>query len=309
MLDTHQLNIFVVAAETLNFTQAARRLHLTQPSVTQHIQALEQHFGQALFIRSGHHLTLTEAGSALLPLAREMVALSIRTDEVMESLKGEVYGHLRVGCSTTPGKYVLPRLLAAFMRHYPRVNASCNVTSRQNALQWLAEGKVGVALSSSHEFNGDAEFHKLFSDPVVLIVPRHHPWARRRDLQPAELAEGIFILREEESGTYRVVRDGLARQGVRLEDFRRVLTLGNSEAIGFAVMEGIGVGFVSQQVARQVVAGRVAEVPIAGLELAQDIYIGRNWRIPATRVQAAFWEYVTSPAHAPEWNRASVAPA
>jgi DNA-binding transcriptional LysR family regulator len=305
MLDTHQLNVFVVAADTLNFTQAARRLHMTQPSVTQHMQALEQHFGQSLFIRSGHHLTLTEAGTALLPLARDMVGLSIRADELMESLKGDVYGHLVVGCSTTPGKYILPRLLASFMRRYPKVNATCNIASRRNALQWLAEGKVGVALSSSHEFSGDVEFRKLISDPIRLIVPLTHPWAKRKYLQPKELQEGVFILREEESGTYCVVRDGLARLGVRIEDLGRVLTLGNSEAIGFAVLEGIGVGFVSEQVARQVVGGRVAEVKVKGLDLVQDIYVARNWRIPATRVQTAFWDFVTDPVNAPEWTTAS----
>ena len=70
MLDIHQLNIFVVAAETLNFTQAAQQLHMTQPSVSQHIQALERHFDIELFIRNGRNLELTDAGMALLPMAR-----------------------------------------------------------------------------------------------------------------------------------------------------------------------------------------------------------------------------------------------
>ena len=121
MLDVHQLNVFLAAAEALNFTQAAQRLHMTQPSVSQHIQALERHFDLPLFIRSGRSLELTDAGLALAPLARDAVSLSIRIDETMESLKGDIYGHLIVGCTTTPGKYILPQVLAQFHRKFPQV--------------------------------------------------------------------------------------------------------------------------------------------------------------------------------------------
>ena len=92
---------------------------MSQPSVSQHIQALEQHFEQELFRRNGRHIELTDAGRAL-PLARDMVSRSDNIETMMKSLQGEVYGHLLVGCSTTPGKYILPHLLAHFHRRYPR---------------------------------------------------------------------------------------------------------------------------------------------------------------------------------------------
>ncbi|MCI0398891.1 MAG: LysR family transcriptional regulator, partial [Chloroflexi bacterium] len=81
MLDAHQMNVFLQAAKTLNFTQAARQLHMTQPSVSQHIQALEQYFNAPLFVRAGRHLTLTDAGAILMPLAQEMVLLSQQIEE------------------------------------------------------------------------------------------------------------------------------------------------------------------------------------------------------------------------------------
>ena len=128
MLDAHQLNVFLAAAESLSFTQAAQQLHMTQPSVSQHIQALERHFDMQLFLRNGRNLELTDAGMALLTLAREAVTLSIRIDETMESLKGNVHGHLIVGCSTTPGKYILPNVLARFHKKYPQVRVTCQVS-------------------------------------------------------------------------------------------------------------------------------------------------------------------------------------
>ncbi len=293
MLDTHQLNIFLVAAETLNFSRAAERLHLSQPSITQHIRSLEVHFGLPLFIRSGHRLALTEAGSALVPLAREMVMLSVRTDEIIGSLKGEVHGELIVGCSTTPGKYILPRILSNFMKKYPRVSATCTISSRRNAVQMLCDGKVHIAFAGVPEFNPDIEFRKFISEPVVLIASKDHPWAEKGEIEPINLMEGSFIFREPDSGTYCVIKNGLAQIGMRIDDLNRVLTLGNSEAIAVAVQEGIGVGFVTKIVLHQMALSGVKTIHVKGLNLFQDIYIGQNWRRPATSAQIAFWNFVS----------------
>jgi DNA-binding transcriptional LysR family regulator len=293
LLDPHQLAIFLAAAEALNFSRAAERLGMSQPSVTQHIHALEQHFDTPLFIRTGNRITLSEAGQALVPLARQMVAVSQRTGEVMEALKGEVQGQLNIGCSTTPGKYILPVLLADFMRRYPRVQATCNVSQRTQALQMLEDGRVHLAFSSSlDEFSGNIEFRKFISDPVVLIVPLGHRWTGVESIPAQELRGERFIFREEEAGTFRVVRSGLARVGVNVSDLHPVLTLGNSEAIAIAVQQGMGVGFVSKIVYKRIVEDQVGVVKIDGVKLTQDIFIGRHRYNPSPRVQTAFWDYV-----------------
>jgi len=293
MLDAHQLNVFLVAAESLNFTVAARELHMTQPSVSQHIQELERHFGTRLFLRLGRRLKLTDAGEALVPLAREMSALSIRIDERMESLRGEVYGHLTIGCSTTPGRYLLPGLLASFLRRHPKVEATCQVSSRQRALEMLDEGLAHLAVSSArHAFKKDVEFRKFFTDPIVLIAPLGHPWAQRSSIQPADLTQADFILREEMSGTRAAVIEGLGKFGLGIDQLRVVLTLGSSEAIALSVQEGIGVAFISGMVYERLARDRVALIEVAGLSLSQDIFIGRHKRRPATAAQTAFWEFI-----------------
>lgn len=298
MLDAHQLNVFLTAAETLNFTEAARLLSMTQPSVSQHIQTLEQHFQTELFVRSGRQLSLTDAGQALVPLARQMVRLSIRIDETMESLHGEIHGHLRVGCSTTSGKYVLPFLLAHFMRQHPMVHTTCLVSSRTLAMQELFEGGVHVALASPEEFpRRDIELRLFFADPILLIVPSGHSWAKRAVIEPEDLRDADFIMREEGSGTRTVVAAGLGSVGLTVDDLNVILTLGNSEAIALAVQEGLGVGFVSKFVANRLVREGVHAVAVRGLDLHQDIYIGQNTRNHATKAQQAFWEFVTDPAN------------
>ncbi len=293
MLDAHQLNVFLIAADTLNFTEAAQRLHMSQPSVSQHIQSLEQQFGLALFNRAGRHMELTDAGIALVPLAREMVSRSIQIKETMESLKGEVYGHLMVGCSTTPGKYVLPQILAAFHRHHPRVKVTCQVAPQKDALQLLVDGEVHFALASENLVSSrDVELRKFMTDPVVLLCPLDHPWASRGEIDPEELPDAEFIVREENSGTRITVRKALEGHEISEDELETLLTLGNSEAIAIAVQEGMGVGFVSSLVYTRIVKDKVATVKIRGMNIERDIFIARNIRIPATAAQTAFWSFI-----------------
>lgn len=295
MLDAHQLNVFLIAAETLNFTEAAQRLHMSQPSVSQHIQSLEQQFGLTLFNRAGRHLELTDAGVTLLPLAREMVGRSVQIKETMESLKGDVYGHLLVGCSTTPGKYVLPQLLAEFHRHHPRVRVTCQVAPQKTTLQMLCDGEVHFALASEYQVScKDVEFRRFMTDPVILLCPLEHPWATRSFIEPEELRDVDFIVREENSGTRNAVRVALETRGIAEDELNVLLTLGSSEAIAIAVQEGIGVGFVSSMVYTRLVENRVATVLIGGVEIEREIYIGRNTRIPASAAQSAFWSFIAT---------------
>lgn len=295
MLDTHQLNVFLVAADTLNFTQAARLLHMSQPSVSQHIQSLEQSFGQPLFIRAGRHMELTAAGHALVPLARDIVERSHLIEETMKSLEGEVHGHLQVGCSTTPGKYILPQLLANFHHDHPLVNVSCHVTSQGKAMEMLCDGEVHIAMvSEPHMSCRTADTRRFMVDPVILIAPLDHPWAKRKEIDPQELYGGSFILREEGSGTQMALNLGLASVGVSIEELKTLLVLGSSEAIALSVKEGIGVGFVSQIVVTQLVAGQVAIIKVRGLEIVREIFIGTQRRKPETAAQKAFWSFIDS---------------
>jgi DNA-binding transcriptional LysR family regulator len=179
MLDIYELQIFLAAAETENFSQAARQLNLTQPAVSMQIQALEKKLDVALFHRVGRTLVLTEQGKALIPLARDMVNRAIRIEEEIESLKGEVTGHLKIGCSTTTGKYFLPHLAARFRRRHPRVQMTIFNYSRDRALNELCDGTVQLAVASVQPSCRDAEYRHFLTDHVILIVPARRGRARR----------------------------------------------------------------------------------------------------------------------------------
>jgi DNA-binding transcriptional LysR family regulator len=253
---------------------------------------LEQYFGTPLFIRAGRTIQLTDEGAALVPLAQEMVSRSIHIEETIRSLHGEVHGHLLFGCSTTPGKYILPQLLARFHHRHPKVKVTCQVASQAQSLQRLQDGEVHFALASApHAPSVNCEYRKFMTDRVLLIAPPNHHWAQRGEIEPEELFDANFILREEGSGTQTAVQDALAEIGIAENALNTLLILGNSEAIALAVEEGLGVGFVSSLVVSRLVSGRVATVRVRGLKPERDIYIGRLSNRVATRAQIAFWDF------------------
>ena len=217
MLNPVDLNVFAMAAETENFSEAARRLGVTQPTVSMHIRSLEKRLGLDLFERSGRHVVLTEAGRALIPLARDILQRCVRIEETMISLHGEIVGRLQIGCTTASGKYILPRILGGLRRMHPRVEVICKVTNRRDALHLLRIGEVQVTITSLRETAKDLDYRALATDRIVLITPPDHPWAvLDRPLRPVELIQGEFINREEGSGTMSAVRDGpLTRLTVR----------------------------------------------------------------------------------------------
>jgi len=298
MLDIYELQIFLAAAETGSFSEAGRRLQISQPAVSMQIRSLEKRLGGELFSRAGRHIQLTEAGEALVPMARELVNLSIRTEEAIASLQGEVVGLLKLACSTSAGKYCLPRLIASFIERYPQVQVACDVGPRGSCIRQLLDGSVHIAVSSLREPYRELEYRPFITDPVVLIAPPAHPWAQRESIPVEELVEGRFIVREPDSGTQQAVLGALAAFNLGLGALDVVMTLGNSEAIAMAVAEGIGVAFISERVAAEgISAGRVAVVPVEGLAIVQQLYMVRHAHRAATRAQTAFWEHVYEPEH------------
>lgn len=293
MLNPHQLNVFVVAAETLNFTQTADRLHLTQSSVSQHIKALEKKLGMDLFARLGRSLQITEAGKVFLPMAREIVENSIRAREQMELLKGEVHGHLVIGCNTGPGKYVLPSLLAEFHKKYPKVRISCEVLPLDITMDGLSKGDTHFAFTNLDAItHQSAEFHLYLEEPIDLIVHPEHEWAKRGKISIDELKSGSYIIRDSSSGTYINVKRILMDVGVDIDKLDVIMEMGSSEGAVLAVQQNLGVSFVSRMIHRKISGDKVVPIEIEGVEIYQNIYFGRQTSKPTNSAQAAFWKFI-----------------
>lgn len=297
MLDIYEMHIFLTVAETGSFSEAGRRLQMSQPAVSMQIRSLEKRLNIELFHRSGRHIRLTETAQALIPMARTLVNHSIEVEETLAALEGEVIGQLKLACSTTAGKYILPRLIAGFIDRYPSVQVTCNVGSRGSALKMLLADESQLAITSLREISKELEYRHFVEDPIVLIVAPDHPWAKQGHISINELLDAPFILREYNSGTTQTLIHTLAEHDINIRDLRVVMTLGNSEAIHMAVRERIGVAFISRCAAQEGLAARnVIAVEVENLQMSQQLYmVRRRDATSCTSAPSAFWDYVYSP--------------
>ena len=170
-MENFRLRVFRAVAHHLNFRMAAEELLLTQPAVSQQIHTLESELDAPLFDRSGGRVSLTPAGSALLPFAEQLAALSRQAREAVAAASGATAGQLAIGASQTIGQYLLPRLIAGFLGDHPRVEVSIMGGNTQTVLEALRSRAVQVALIEGPALGHDVRVQPFMEDHMVCVVP------------------------------------------------------------------------------------------------------------------------------------------
>ncbi len=298
MVDLLRIESFLHTAENLSFSEAARVLHLTQPTVSHHIKKLEQELGVELFNRQGSSIKLTDAGRLLVPWARKVIRDSIEMQEMMASLQAGLAGSLQVACSTTAGKYVLPLLAARFSKRHPKINISILRCTPESVAVNLLEGDASLGVVSSEIRSKEIELQKFFQDSITMIVPTNHPFTAREKVYPEDLVNQPIIMREETSGTRRVVLAELAKFDIRLDDLDIFMEIGNAEAIVRTVAAGYGISFISRlAISCPLKSGALANIPVEGFNLVRNIYMVRKRLKEPSRPQEAFWSFIHAPSN------------
>lgn len=295
MIELSTMRVFLVAAEEKNFSQAARRLNMSQSAVSQNIRAMEQVYGVELFQRHGRSVSLSETGEALLPMARDVLRAARLMEDSLQDIKNEIGGELLIGCSTSAGKYLMPALLSMFQQAYPAVHPRVKVMGREGVYERLLNQIIPFGVSSKHFDHRDLECMPLFEDRIYLIVPINHPWAEYGQAMPDDLLDQKIILREEMSGTCETVMQELKSHGITPDMLNVIMELGNPEAIEMAVERGVGIAFVSEMIAaRGLALGRIKKVTLQGMDLRRTVHMARHVNYPFTRAQNLFWDFAKS---------------
>lgn len=297
MVDINKIGTFLRAAETLSFSETAKQLHMSQPTISHHIKTLEQEMGAVLFTRTNTGLQMTEAGRLLLPWAQRLIHDTNNMQAMMASVQSDVVGELRIACSTTAGKYITPQLAARFCRLNPAVKVRILPCTSKDVTIKLLEGDAHIGVLSHETPDACFESQEFLHDAITLIVPADHRWTFRKVIDPSELLGEPLIIREETSGTRRVVLEELSKFDIGLDDLNVFLELGNAEAIVRTVAAGYGIGFVSTLAsACPLQHGNVVDIPVEGMKLTRTIYMVRNADSNGYRPRDAFWGFI----HAPE---------
>lgn len=295
MVELSNLRVFLVAAEELNFSKAAKRLHMSQSAVSQNIQAMERAYGTELFIRGGRSVELSEAGQTILPMVREVLLAARLLEDGLQEMNNQVGGELLIGCSTSAGRYLLPILLSEFQRGYPAVHPRVKVLSRESVVERLINRMIPIGVASKLIEHRDIVSVPFFEDRIILVVHPQHPWANYGHALPADLIDQPLIKCEEMTGTCETVMEGLKQYQITVDNLNVVMELGSMEAVAMSVERSVGIAFVSEMVAaRGLALGLVKKVEVEGLDLRRKIYMARHIGFPFTRAQSLFWDFVKS---------------
>ena len=291
MLENYRVQVFRAVAELLSFRRAAERLHISQPSVSQHVQLLEEELGLRLLDRGASGIRLTPAGEVLLRFAGQSSRLSQQAIAQLAALEGTAGGALKLAASTTVAQYVLPRILNPFLKQNPRVELSVKSGNTSQVTGWVAEGEADLGLIEGPPTRREVLAEHFLDDRIELIVPRNHPWARAA-AQPVALAALTsvpMLTREEGSGTRRVIEDALSSAGLRPAQLQILMELDSTEAIISGVEAGLGIGFVSElAIQKELRLRTLARVPVAGLEIRRAFSLIRQAGPLAAGPAAAF---------------------
>lgn len=262
-----QLKAFVMVVDKGSFSAAARALGVSQPAVTMQIRSLEDDLGVTLINRNYRRLDLTEAGREMVPHSRNVLKeIDVARDRIA-TLSGVVSGSLLIASSTTPGVYLIPKLLGGFLRKHPKVDISISIQDSDEVVSHVAEATANIGITGARGREGDANFSPFAEDELVVIA---HPssecaekFAGSGGIDAKELIDEMWIMRTSGSGTQQSVEAALAKEGLKMSKLNTIVELGTGEAIVNAVEGGLGIAMVSRYVAQDALAnGSIVQIPL-----------------------------------------------
>jgi DNA-binding transcriptional LysR family regulator len=294
-MDLRRLEIFVKVAELGSFSRAAESLFLTQPTVSEHVRALEDEFGVHLLDRLGRGATPTRAGHLFLGYAQKILALARESRQAIDQFQGRMSGELVVGGSTIPGEYVLPALIGQFRAKYPDVSISLLIGGSRQVSDWVDDGRVELGVVGARPQARVLESRELTADELVLVVPVGHPWWERASVTAGDLEAEPLILRERGSGSREALEHALEAAGLDLSAFRVVAEIASTQAIKQAVRAGVGLSLISKRaVEDECHAGLLHCVTVSDLRVARSFYLVTHRDRTRSPIAAAFLEFVES---------------
>lgn len=205
-MDIAALHAFVTVAETRSFSEAALRLHLTQPAISKRIAQLETSLNCQLFDRIGRQTSLTEAGQALLPRAQRILFEMEDMRRELSNLSGEVGGTLKIGTSHHIGLHRLPPVLKTFSRRFPQVNLDIQFIDSEMAFDLLMQGQLELGIVTlPPEPHATLQTMTVWNDPLAFMVSVEHPLAAQKVVALQDLAAYSAILPSLSTFTRRIV--------------------------------------------------------------------------------------------------------
>lgn len=243
-MEFKQLEAFVAVVEYNSFSEAARRLYLTQPTISAHIRSLEAELNSRLIIRTTKKLTVTARGYQLYDCAVQM--LNMRNN-LVEEFAGTRKKIIDIGVSTIPSSYLLPELLSAFGRQVENIYFHSWQSDSAGAIQRVLEGSVDLSLTGQKTDEETCCFIPFCEDSLVIATPVNDHFLRLQSKGASfrDFLKESFILRETGSGTRKEMDRFLERHNISSSDLNVVVRMNDLEAIKKSIVNGLGISILS----------------------------------------------------------------
>lgn len=266
MLD-FRIYTFLTVCETMNFTHACEKLHITQPAVSQHIKALEQMYNTKLFYQHGKKMVLSESGKLLLN------AMNTINNDITH-LKNEIanINHnkiIKFGATLTIGEYIMPNILIKNLKVNNSIQISMIVDNTKRLLTKLNKGEIDFALVEG--FFPSLEYDSLVykSEEFLPVCSTKYNTDNIRTIKDL-LNENLFI-REQGSGTRDVLEKTLQEHNILISDFKNIKEIGNLNVIKKFILENLGISFLYKSVVEnELLENKMKIIPIKDFKLSHE---------------------------------------
>lgn len=275
-MDTQNLQAFVEVAETYSFSEAAEALHLTQPAVSKRIATLESQLDCKLFDRISRTVQLTEAGSALLPRAQQILQSVADAKRTIVDLRGEISGDLSIGISHHIGLHRLPAVLKSFTAQYPKVHFDIDFMDSEEAYEQVMHGRIELAVVTlDPEGNSPLKHQPVWNDELVVTVAPDHPLTTVGSANLSTLSQFTAILPGLNTYTGQIIKTLFAQRGLKLD-----VSMSTNYLETIKMMVSIGLGW--SVLPRTMVDDSVTAMDITDLKLHRTLgYVYHRNRSPS----------------------------
>ncbi len=277
-------------AQSGSFSKAAKKLFLTQPTISAHIASLEKELDTRVFVRNTKEVDLSPEGQKLYTYARQILDLT-------EKIKEEFGRHeeeakcVTIAASTIPAQYLLPDILTRFNEKHPGEQLRILESDSAQVAEQVAEGSVDIGFTGTVLEKKFCKYIPFYKDQLVVITPNTEKYQeyKRMGGDISWIQEESVIMREEGSGTRKEAEKQLRHLGIRTERLRIIASIANQETIKKSVIQGMGISILSRLAAKnEVESGRVLEFPIPKADEGRDLNLVYNKNHPLTRSAQRF---------------------
>ena len=290
----HQLKVFLTIVKLNGVAQAAKALHISQPSVSGVVQDLQNELGVKLFERLGNKRQLTEIGRRLFERAQSSIAAIEGIKEDIDEMKGVKRGKISVGSSGIGTILILPAV-QEFKKLYPGVEMSLAFQDTDLLHQRLLDGDIDVAIMGHSPISPLIVAEPYCEEEVVFIAPPNHPLIRKRSVPLKLLAKEPLIVFK--SGFFReMLAQKFTEAGFPFKPLMEInLQLGSRDAIKGAVANGLGISYLTKRhLIGDLKAGHFKVIRVPEFEWKRTVYIAVHKNREVSPSARAFIDFLKS---------------